>query len=150
MWEKQPCQPPVSVQEESRRCSRHKVEHSCSPGEARGGAGCLPAPHRQHTADFYAQPCRSWWCSSAHGLGEMQPMEEPMVRQEDWGICRLWGAALEQSAPKGWALWYGLALEQYLKNCSQPLGRINLGKMTQSSHSMITYDLVLLRSPSMI
>jgi len=33
-------QAPRSVQKEGRRCSRHKEEAPCSPGEAHGGAGC--------------------------------------------------------------------------------------------------------------
>lgn len=34
-----------SVQKGDRKCSRHRAEALCSPGEACGGAGCPPAAH---------------------------------------------------------------------------------------------------------
>lgn len=46
-------QPPRSVQEEGRRCSRHGAEAPCSTGEAHGGVGHPLAAHRHHTEQIF-------------------------------------------------------------------------------------------------
>jgi len=72
-WEKHLC----SHQGQCRRCSRHRAEAPCSPGEALSGAGCPPAAHGHHTS---RSPCAA--------------MEEPMVQQwiEAWKIHSPWRA----------------------------------------------------------
>lgn len=75
-------------------------------------------------AAAHRQPCRR-----SPGL-ELQPWgEKPLGGQEGWGSCHIWGPALEQSAPDGWApeAWNHLGAElgglQPVRNSRDQFGK---------------------------
>ena len=93
-------QAPRSVQEEVRRSSRQRAEAPCSPGEAHGGAGCLPAAHGRSMEQI--SPCSHGGAAQRAADEDTLPLdtppgtvqtgaaahvEQPAVGQKDWKRC---------------------------------------------------------------
>ena len=118
-------QPPVSVQEEGRRCSRHE--------EAHRGASCPPTAHGHHTEQISMHSHGGAHCAAVDEAWRRHspriplqeqpcaraaaPGEKSAVGQEGWRSCHLWDCA--GAVPEGWAPWDGAVLKQCWESCTQ-------------------------------
>lgn len=126
-------QPPGSAHKYT-RCSRHRAEALCSPGETHGGAGCPHEAHRHHAEQIsmcnHGEVTVQQWVWPGGGCH----LQRALTGTAPGWSCRPWrgahggtgvlgellprGPVLEQSAPEVSTLRYGPVLEQRSESCS--------------------------------